>query len=274
MSANRFITPFFVVAVFAVGALSARAQGDDADKKIVKHIMPDLDLVPSLYARGDDPANSKVLPKFSATKLFGYPFPKRETAETERGFWKASKEIYAKRNPLRAAIFEAMDETEKFKELEITTTIAGPVFTPKDKAAFLKKQEPLGVTIFLLQKTYQQMREAAEKRDQESSNRWKANFDLAMTRMQGNMIFLYEFNFTLGQIRADNLPELGKDHDGWKIKFLPKINIPEPAAKTYAKDRANLLKKIQEEHAGTPWAYAAERDSKRGLGMAWEPKKK
>jgi hypothetical protein len=260
------------VSCFAAGP--SFAQGDDADKKTIKRLVPEMDLVPSLYARGEEPVNAKKLPKFSATKLFGYPINKKETVDAERGFWKASKEIYAKSNPLRAAIFEAMDETDKLKEVEISMTIPGPVLTPKDKAAFLKKQEHLGVTIFKLQKTYQQMRDAAEKRAQENSNRWKANFELATTRMQGNLIFLYEFNYTFGQIRADNLPELGKDHDGWKIKFMPKINITEPTAKTYAKDRATLLNKIQEEHAGTPWAYFAERDSKRDMGMTWEPKKK
>jgi hypothetical protein len=249
------------------------AQGDDADAKTVKRILPDLELVPSLYARGEAPVNSKALPKFSATKLFGYPVAKKETAEAERGFWKASKEIYTKNHPLRAAIFEAMDETDQAVKLDLAMTLPGP-FTPKDKAAFLQKQAGLGIALFKMKQVLQEMKEAAAKRDNEASNRWKANFDLAYTRTIGNAISLYEYNFTLGQIRADNLPELGKDDGGWKIAFKPTPFVTEANAKNGVKERAILLKKMQEDHAGTPWAYFAERDSKRDLGMAWVAKKK
>ena len=55
---------------------------------------------------------------------------------------------------------------------------------------------------------------------------------------------------------------------------MSKINVPEATAKSYWKDRARQLTKIQEEYAGTPWAYFAERDGKRDLGMRWQPKKK
>ena len=233
-------------------------QGDDADKKAFKRILPDMELVPSLYARGEEPMPLKALPKFSATKLFGYPIVKKETVEAERGFWKASKEIYAKQNPLRAAIFEAMDESEKLKELEIGMTIPRPL-TPKDKAVFLKKQEPIGVAIFKLETVLKEMQQAASKREQESSNRWKANFDLAQTRVLGNLIYLYEYSFAVGQIRADNLPELGTEHDGWRIAFLPKINITEPKAKAYAKERAQAAEEdAGRARVGTPWAYFAE----------------
>ena len=251
----------------------AFSQGDDVDKKTIKRLLPEMDLVPSLYARGEEPLNLKTLPKFSATKMFGYPIAKKETVEAERGFWKASKEIYAKKHPLRAAIFEAMDETAKLPKDFPMMTLAAPI-GPKEKVAFLTQQEPIGIAIFKLKAIVRQMAEAAEKRDQEASNRWKANFDLARARTLGNVIFLYEYNFTLGQIRADNLPELGPDRDGWRIAFSPKINVPEGEAKAYAKELAKLLTKIQEEHAGTPWAYFAERDSKRNMGMTWEPRRK
>jgi hypothetical protein len=265
---------YLLVALSASITTSALAGDADADKKLIKRILPDIELAPSLYAKDEAPATYKTLPKFPAKRLAEYGVDKKETADKERERWKAHKEQYAKDLPLRAAIFEAADESDKLKRLEIPMVIPMTVFTPKDKAAFLLKQEPLGITIFKLQILHKQMQEAAEKKDQEKSKRWKANFDLALTRMQGNLIFLYEYNYSLGQIRADTLPELGKEHDGWTIAFLPKISVTQAEAKTYAKNRAKLLQKIQEEHAGTPWAYFAERESKRDLGMMWAAKKK
>ena len=71
------------------------------------------------------------------------------------------------------------------------------------------------------------------------------------------------------------MPALAKDkEDGWRIVARPKITVPEGKAKTMSKERLNRLKKIQEEHAGTPWAFFAERESKRDLGMEWAAKKK
>ena len=91
---------------------------------------------------------------------------------------------------------------------------------------------------------------------------------------QRAVIYLLEIDFTLGQIRADGLPKLAKDQSGWEIVARPKISVPETKAKALVKDRLKLLKKIQEEHADSPWSYFAERESKRDLGMEWAAKKK
>ena len=272
MSASR---AFLLVALSASITTSAWAGDPDADKKLVKRIFFEADLVPSLYAMHDEkPLKFGSLPKFTATKLADYSFSKKEIYAKDRDRWKENKEQYAKDFPLRAAIFEAADENDALKRLEIAMTIAATELTPKDRAALQEKQANLGAVIFKQQSVLKQMEGATAKRDQEKSKRWQATFDLAMTRTQGNLLFLYEYSFALGQIRADKLPELGKEDDGWKIAFQQKINIPEGATKEVAKSRLKLLESIQKQHAGTPWAYFAERDSKRDMGMAWAAKKK
>jgi hypothetical protein len=50
--------------------------------------------------------------------------------------------------------------------------------------------------------------------------------------------------------------------------------VTETKAKDLVKARAKLLQKIQEDYADTPWAYFAEREGKRDLGMEWAAKKK
>jgi hypothetical protein len=258
----------------------AAAQGDDADKKLVNRLVADMYLVPSLYARGEGRMSSKTLPKFSATKLFGYPLNKKETAESERKFWMASKEVYGNSTPLRAALFEAMDQAEKLQALQFPMTVLGEkapkgdYFIAKNRLEFMKNQEALAKSIFSVEQILPQMKAAAEKRDMETSRRWQANFDLGYTRTLGNLVYLYEYSYALGLIRADSLPDLGKGDDGWKIAFRAGPTVTEPKAKQYARERSKLLQKMQVDHAGTPWAYFAERDSKRDLGMTWVAKKK
>lgn len=264
---------FLVQAILFVVPPFAWAQDDDADKKTMKRILEEIELVPSLYAKGDPVVKLKVrlttLPKFSSVKLVGYPIGKINTADKEREKWQKGKEQYAKDHPHRAAIFEAAEVNEK---QNLTLTLASPL-DPKSKAKFLLEQEPLGRSIFQLEGILARMQEA--DRSKEAMRRWLLDADFARSRMLGNLIFLYEYNYTQGQIRADNLPELGKEHDGWRIVSTgPKPNVTEPRAKAYVKERAKLLATIEQEHAGTPWAYFAERDSKVALGMMWGPRKK
>ena len=294
-------------------APSSFAQGDDADRRTVKRILHEMDLVPSLYAKGEEPLKLKALPTFSATKLFAYPINKKETIEAERGLWKANKDRYANDHPLRAAIFEAAAEMEKLQPLQTPMTLQaaelpkvlfknGRVIYPLDfqywpiggtpyllslhfhtkasreKAealvALLDRQAPAAEAIVKLQPILMQMHEAAAGHDKEKSKRWQAHFDFALCRVEANLVFLFEYNFTMGQIRADYLPDLGVGENGWKIVSRPKIAVTENKPKNWARERMRRLRKIQEDHAGTPWAFFAERDSKRDLGMEWVPRKK
>jgi hypothetical protein len=233
----------------------------------------EIELVPLLYVQNELPLKFKLLPKFSAKTLMDYHIDKNESVENERERWKAGKAQYAKGYPVRAAVFEAATGIVK-AEIRATQMSIQRQFSSKDKVAFLNSQMPLGRAIFVLDQVYASMKEAQERRDEEKSKRWLANYDMAMSRLLADLMFLYEYNYTTGQIRADFLPELSPEHDGWKIGFLPKIGVTEKKAKDFTKERGRLLARIQELYPNTPWAYFAERESRRDVGMVWVAKKK
>ena len=266
--------------LLGVVAPAAFGQTDEADRETIEKILTEIELAPSLYAKGESLMTAKTAPKFSSSKLSGYSIGPIHSLEKERQTWAKDKEKYASEFPMRAALLEAAAQSKNLTKLDLFTSVGadfnkkGDLVSGKNKRAFLQNQASVGVAIFELESILAQMKDAAEKRDQEKNVRWKADFDFAQTRVQGNIVFLYEYNFAVGAVRADILPNLGKEHIGWKIAARPKITVTESRAKALVKDRERLLKKIQEDHPGTPWAYFAERDSKRLLGMTWEPMKK
>ena len=265
-----------VLALFVIGLMprTAGAGKEDADPQLVQSILQEIELVPFVYARGEAPIKVAALPKFSAVKLASYASGARDESEAERKRWMSAKTAYAKTNPLRAAIFETTQENDTLRKLTMPMMLPSGVPVPKQKANMLQVQMSLAIALFKLEQAHQQMEEAAEKRAKEKNLRWKADFDFALARVRTNLVYLWEYDFTIGQVRADNLPKLEMDQNGWKIAPRPKISVPEAKAKALLKTRSKHLQKIQEEHAGTPWSYFAERESKRDLGMEWVGKKK
>jgi len=258
-------------------ALPALGQDKAADDKLIQQIVQEIEQAPSLYVRTEAPAKPEALPKFAAAKLSNYAVSDKESVEQHRNRWLADKIAYAKVFPMRAALFEAAQEAADLRTLKFPLALAAagaPLPTPKQKAGIMQFQASLAMAIFKLEQAHKQMEKMADLRSKQKILRWKADFDFVQARVQTNLIFLFECDYTLGQVRADALPKLTPDQDGWKIILRPKISVTEAKAKDLVKTRSKLLKQIQEEYADTPWAHFAERESKRDLGMEWTAKKK
>jgi hypothetical protein len=254
-------------------AAAAFAQNDLADQKTIERIVKEINLVSSLHARHQGQPNLKGMPKYSAKKLAVYGLDDAPSADMERRRWQADKDKYEKDHPVRATIFEAMAEMENVQKLELRMVLLGGKITPKTKIDFLREQEPIGLAIFKLERILAQMKEADGQRKQELNKSWLLNFDFAQSRVEANLVFLYEYNFTLGIIRVDHLPELRPGDAGWRIVSHPGLHITETKAKVYAKVRAKRLRDFRTEHADTPWAFFSEIEGGRLLGMEWTPAK-
>lgn len=264
-----------MVLILGVGLVTpprASAQDDEIDKKTFKKILQEIELVPSLYTKDEPTVNLKrqikTLPKFSSLKIVSFPIGKINTPDKELEKWKADKTQYTRDYPHRAFVLTAAEMLETVKP---ALTLPGPI-DPKSKQAFLMEQMTIGKTIYDLEKLVSEVEKA--DRGKEKVRRWLLDSDFARARVLGNLVFLYEYNFTLGQIRADNLPDLGMGDNCWKIAFRPMTNVREPQMRAQIKVRAEILASIQKEAPGTPWAYFAEKESQRPLGMTWVAAKK
>jgi hypothetical protein len=272
MIADRHISWFLALAIVAAFVSPGRAGDAEIDKKSRERIDQEMALVPSLYAKYQARAKLKALPKFLAKTLADYSIDSEQTVDKERELYKSDRQKYAKRLPLRAAIFDAAEALELAKKLEIRMVIFRPI-TPMKKTLFMKEQESQGMVIFKLEQVYAHMQEAAKQRKKETK-RWQANFDFALARMESNLIFLMEHDYALGRIRADALPDLGEGDDGWRLTLVSKITISEKKTKDLAKAMKNRWERIQTDNPETPWAYFAQGEGERLIGMEWTAKKK
>jgi hypothetical protein len=263
------------IALATLLGLRAPVRAGDADAKLITQLVREIEQLSSLYAKSEKPVAIDTLPKFAAKAVDELKVNDVPPLQTARGRWKANPEQYAKAVPLRGAYFAAADNIEQARRLAVPALfIARNAVSPKDKAIFLKKQEPIGVSLFKLEQALAQVKESEDKREQDKSALWQARFDWARAVLEADMIFLFEYNYALAQVRADNLPQLGPKDDGWKIAFQPKIGVTEAKAKELAKHVKKLWTQIQEKYPDTPFAYFAERESRRDLGMTWTAKKK
>jgi hypothetical protein len=266
------------IAAIALGSLLAVgsvANAGGADPKIVAQLVREIEQLSSLYAKNEKPVVLAALPKFAAKSIDRLQFSEVPPLETARANWKANPEKYAKVVPLRGAYFTAAENIEQARRLIVPALfLPRDALGPKAKAAFLQKQAPLGLSIFKQEQALAQIQEAEENRNKEKSFLWRARFDWVRAITEADVLFLFEYNFTLGQVRADNLPELKPDHDGWKIAFQPKVGVTEKKAKDLAKQLKKRWAQIQEDYPDTPFAYFAERESRRDPGMTWVARKK
>jgi hypothetical protein len=252
----------------------ARAQDKDggpaASQADVNSILDEIKLVPPARQgrAGTDPLTGK-LPPFSARALSAYQPDNYKSIDELRKRYKGEPQAFARRQPVRAVVFEAIEEMQKSAKIVMRDSIKGPI-NPKEKAAFLKLQSEPGQMIFELEQVLGRMRTAREESlAKETSKRWQANFEFTEARLKARIVAIYEYSYLLGQIRLDSLPALAKGDTGWRMEPRPKISVTEPIAKRYAKEVATAWRDIQKNHPDTPWAVIADRESQFGLGLEW-----
>ncbi len=216
--------------------------------------------------------NDGGLPAFAAKKLESYKPDGKKDLEELRKRYNTDKTEYAKEFPLRAAVFDVMDALEESAKVRVREVLTKADTDPKRKAAILLEQEPIGQSIFNLDKVQKRFTKAGEMREMETSRRWLANYDYAQARLQSRMVFLIEYNYVLAAVRRDELPELAPGQNGWRIGSGKKISVSERKAKDLAKDTKKVWDRILKDYPDTPWALLATREKDIALGLEWRPK--
>ncbi len=241
---------------------------DAAGAAMVNNILEEIKKIPPMKESLKDymkTLRAESLPPFPKKVMDFYKADYKSWSDLEA---KAKDKAYRAKYPLRAAVLEVKKLLEKSEEVRLEDRLYGPI-NDKTKASFLDKQKPIALAIFELDEGLQTMKEAAEMRDKEESKRWQANFDYTLARLQARLVYMNEYDYILGDIRADRLPTLEGDNTLWRLGFKQKLSTNESRAKNMAKEISKLWKRIEEEHPNTPWALLAQREKLYAMGLEW-----
>ncbi len=146
-------------------------------------------------------------------------------------------------------------EFPKLNEADFTNALS----RAQQSAALIEPQ--LGQVVAILRK-------GEKDRDELTTPRWQAGYDLAMGRALAAKVRAEGYNATLAQAKS-GLTFTNDKNDTWILSSTDKITTGS-AAEAEAKLAKKYLQRVIEEHEGTPWAYLAERELKQPLGWEWK----
>jgi hypothetical protein len=118
-----------------------------------------------------------------------------------------------------------------------------------------------------LESKYEELKLLSDDRKNETKL-WQANYDYVMARIQFRMAYFYEYNAMLGKIRKEELPQLDPQvHKGYKL--ASKASMSDRDAQKIADNAKKILKKLSDDHKGTPWELIAKKEMFTSLGLEW-----
>ena len=104
-------------------------------------------------------------------------------------------------------------------------------------------------------------------RDRETSPRWLAGYDLAVGTVAAHKLRAETYNAMLAKAKR-GMPFQNPKSNTWVLKPVDEVSVGSKSEKE-AQTARDTLKRVAEEHAGTPWALLAKRELNNPIGWKW-----
>lgn len=129
-------------------------------------------------------------------------------------------------------------------------------------------QKPLAVLDYFLQRVHEALEVGEKHRDKLDTDRWRAQYDLAMGRVLAMRVRAYGYNSLLAEMKSSPKRFEKEGSNQWLLQPSEKIEGGANVRKMH--DKALLyLNRIIEEHPDTPWAFLAKIELSEPLGWEW-----
>lgn len=152
--------------------------------------------------------------------------------------------------------------------------------------------------MMLLNQAVPMMETVKELRPQEESQRWRANYDLALAQLYAYRVRLFQFLLAMDNHANSNPKPTKANSNEWNVRRRPTMLVPDDAQFDRIKaafkiqtSKDEYLKLLEDqrlkavelfnyvisEHPGTPWARRAQYERDQGFGMQfydhfWNPR--
>jgi len=136
-------------------------------------------------------------------------------------------------------------------------SLAGILTTAQRAAAFLQPK---------IDQVCQILLEGEADREQLRSPRWKAGYDLALGRALATQIRTAGYNSMLA-LAKQGMPFQKEENNTWVL--TADDSYATSSIEKLAGKAREILERVEEEHAETPWAWLAQRELRTPLGWRW-----
>lgn len=135
--------------------------------------------------------------------------------------------------------------------------------------AITEAQKPMAVIDYRLDELVRRLEVGEKDRARITEPRWRAVYDLAYGRALALRARAYGYNAMLAEMKVSPKKFEKQGNNQWRL--VPSKDISSGAAtRKLATKAEEYLKRVIDEHAGTPWAVLAEREYSTPLGWAWK----
>lgn len=133
-------------------------------------------------------------------------------------------------------------------------------------------QKPLAVMDYFLTRVHTALEAGEKHRDKLDTDRWRAQYDLAMGRVLALRVRAFGYNNVLATMKASPKPFEKEGSNQWTLEPSDEIQGAANIRKMHQK-ALDYLNRVVEEHPGTPWAFLARIELSEPLGWQWRETK-
>lgn len=130
-------------------------------------------------------------------------------------------------------------------------------------------QKPIATLDYFLQQLHTVLEVGEKDRVKLDSDRWRASYDLAMGRVLAMRVRAFGYNAMLAEMKSSPKTFTKPGSNQWRLESAEDINAGATVRKLHKK-ALEYLKRVIDEHPGTPWAYLAKVELSEPLGWEWK----
>lgn len=129
-------------------------------------------------------------------------------------------------------------------------------------------QKPLAVLDYFLARVHEALEAGEKHRDKLDTDRWRAQYDLAMGRVLAMRVRAFGYNAVLAEMKSNPRRFEKAGSNQWNLDPSDKIEGGANIRKMH--DKALVyLNRVIDEHPDTPWAFLAKMELSDPLGWQW-----
>ncbi len=139
---------------------------------------------------------------------------------------------------------------------------------PEFKEAMEREQTTVARIEYTVNEALEPITAVSKLRDREPSRRWQAHYDLIRGRLLAMKIRCAEYQTACAKMKKDAPKFQDTKSNAWRLVPTEQILSGDKVDRV-AQETQALLKRVVDEHPGTPWAVLAQRELKDPFGFKW-----